>query len=53
MKTLITALTFATLIVAPAFAQSAGVAPKNGQSAGATGTYHGYPLSDWYRPDSD
>ena len=51
MKALITALTFATLILAPAFSQSASAAPQNGQSAGPSGTYHGYPLRDWYRPD--
>ena len=51
MKTLITALTFATLILAAAFSQSASAAPQNDQSAGPTGTYHGYPLRDWYRPD--
>jgi hypothetical protein len=51
MKTLITALTFATLILAPAFSQSASAAPQNDQSAGPSGTYHGYPLRDWYRPD--
>jgi hypothetical protein len=53
MKVLITALTFATLILAPAFSLSASAAPQDEQSAGPTGTYHGYPLRDWYRPDRD
>ena len=53
MKALITALTFATLILAPAFSQSASAAPQNDQFAGPAGTYHGYPLRDWYRPDRD
>jgi hypothetical protein len=53
MKALITALTFATLILAPVFSQSASAAPQDEQSAGPTGTYHGYPLHDWYRPDRD
>jgi hypothetical protein len=51
MKTLITALTFAALM--PAFSQSASAAPQNDQFAGPSGTYHGYPLRDWYRPDRD
>ena len=58
MKTLITALTFATLIVAPALVQQANAATRDqddyqggyaGQNSG--GTYQGYPLKDWYRPD--
>jgi len=54
MKTLITALTFATLIAAPALVQQANAAPRDqgdyyGQNSG--GTYQGYPLRDWYRPD--
>ena len=56
MKTLIAALTFATLIAAPALVQSANAAPPSdrGDAAGQTsgGTYQGYPLRDWYRPDS-
>jgi len=51
MKPLVTALTFAAFILAPAFSQSASAAPQNDQSAGPSGTYHGYPLRDWYRPD--
>ena len=56
MKTLITALTFLTLIAAPAFVPSAHAAPRSdrdgaaGQASG--GTYQGYPLSEWYRTDS-
>ena len=54
MKTLITALALATLIIAPAFIQSATAAPNEGweqstQSPG--GTYGGYPLREWYRTD--
>jgi len=52
MKTLITALTLATLVIAPALLGSAQAAPRSeraGQTSG--GTYHGYPLSDWYRDD--
>jgi hypothetical protein len=52
MKTLITTLTFAILILAPAFSQSASAAPRNDQSAGQAGTYDGYPLRDWYHPNS-
>jgi hypothetical protein len=55
MKTLIAALTFATLIAAPALVQSANAAPPSdrGDAAGQTsgGTYQGYPLREWYRPD--
>jgi hypothetical protein len=56
MKTLITALTFLTLIAAPAFVPSAHAAPRSdrgattGQASGST--YQGYPLSEWYRTDS-
>jgi hypothetical protein len=54
MKTLIAAVTFATLIAASALVQSANAAPRDGgddagQSSG--GTYQGYPLREWYRPD--
>ena len=54
MKTLIAALTLATLIV-PALLASAQAAPRSershaaGQNSG--GTYQGYPLSEWYRTD--
>jgi hypothetical protein len=56
MKTLTIALILAGLIVVPAFTQSATAAPQNdrrdtGQSAQDSGTYAGYPLSEWYRPD--
>jgi hypothetical protein len=45
MKTLIAALTLATLDAAPR--------SERGEAAGQTsgGTYHGYPLSEWYRDD--
>jgi hypothetical protein len=49
MKTLIPALTVITLIAAQA-------APRhqrgNAAAAEQSGTYHGYPLSDWYRTDT-
>jgi len=55
MKTLIAALTLATLVIAPALLASAHAAPRSepGEAAGQTsgGTYHGYPLSEWYRDD--
>jgi hypothetical protein len=52
MKMLIAALALATLIAAPALA-----AVPSGDSAQSSqnftgGTYKGYPLRDWYRPDS-
>jgi hypothetical protein len=52
MKTLITTLTFATLILAPAFIQSAAAAPQGSYRTIYEGSYAGYPLSDWYRADS-
>jgi len=56
MKRLITALTLATLIAAPAFVQSANAAPPSDRrdSAGQNyrGTFQGYPLTEWYRADS-
>jgi hypothetical protein len=57
MKTLIAALALATLVAAPAFTQSAAAATsarrdtsQSGQNS--NGYYRGYPLEDWYRPDS-
>jgi hypothetical protein len=44
MKTLITTLTFATLILAPAFIQSASAAPQGSYRTIYEGTYGGYPL---------
>jgi hypothetical protein len=52
MKTLIATLTFATLILAPAFIQSAAAAPQDSYRTIHEGTYAGYPLSEWLRPDS-
>ena len=55
MKTLIAALALAALVIAPALLASAHAAPRRerGEAAGQTsgGTYHGYPLSEWYRDD--
>jgi len=54
MTKIITALavtfTLATAVASPALAQYAQ-APTEGQS-GQSGTYHGYPTSEWTRPDS-
>ena len=57
MKTLTIALTLATLVVAPAFAQNAGAPPNDRRDTaqpvqGYDGTYAGYPLSEWYRSNS-
>jgi hypothetical protein len=55
MKTLIAALTLASLVIAPALLASAQAAPRSerGDAAGQNsgGTYQGYPLSEWYRTD--
>jgi len=53
MKTLIAALTVLTLIAAQAPAAQAAPRHARGNAAAAeqSGTYHGYPLSDWYRTD--
>jgi hypothetical protein len=55
MKTLIAALTLATLIIAPALLASAHAAPHSARGDAAEqnagGTYQGYPLSEWYRTD--
>ena len=56
MKRLITGLTLAILVIAPALLASAHAAPRTerGNAAGQTsggGTYQGYPLSEWYRTD--
>jgi hypothetical protein len=52
MKTLIAAFTFAAVIAG--FVPAANAAPRSDQSEAQTsgGTYQGYPLRDWYRPDS-
>jgi hypothetical protein len=54
MKMLIAALTSATLIAVPASIEAAAAAPSDsGQwEQNYNGTYNGYPLRDWYRPDS-
>ncbi|HET9817184.1 MAG TPA: hypothetical protein VFQ33_15610 [Xanthobacteraceae bacterium] len=55
MKTLIAALTLVTLVIGPAFFTSAHAAPRHERGDAAaqnsSGTYHGYPLSEWYRDD--
>jgi hypothetical protein len=55
MKTLITALTLAILVIAPTLLASAHAGPRTerGNVAGETarGTYQGYPFSEWYRTD--
>jgi hypothetical protein len=52
MKMLIAALALATLIAAPALATVPSDRGAQSQSYSGGGTYKGYPLSDWYRPDS-
>ena len=53
MKMLIAALALATLIAAPAMAAAPYDRGDSAQSSQGSngGTYKGYPLSDWYRPD--
>ena len=56
MKMLIAILTFAAFIATPIVTQPASAAPPDewrdsGQSGQSSG-YKGYPLRDWYRPDS-
>ena len=56
MKTVIAALTVLTLVAAQASAAQAARRHARGNAAAPaaeqSGTYHGYPLSDWYRTDS-
>jgi hypothetical protein len=54
MKTLIAALTVLTLVAGQASAAQAAPRHARGNAAAAeqSGTYHGYPLSDWYRTDT-
>jgi opacity protein-like surface antigen len=54
MKTLIAALTVLTLVAGQASAAQAIPRHARGNAAAAeqSGTYHGYPLSDWYRTDT-
>ena len=53
MKTLITALAVLTLVAVQASAAQAAPRPARGNAAAAQSeTYHGYPLSDWYRTDT-
>ncbi len=53
MKTLITALAVLTLIAAQASAAQAAPRHERGNAAAPQSeTYHGYPLSDWYRTDT-
>ena len=53
MKTLITALAVLTLIAAQASeAQAAPRHERGNAAARQSETYHGYPLSDWYRTDT-
>jgi ATP-dependent protease Clp ATPase subunit len=55
MKTLIAALTLATLIAAPVSIQSATAGTNDGYfgqwKQGCNITYMGFTLCDWYRPD--
>ena len=56
MKMLIAILTFTILIAAAIVTQPAFAAPpndsRNSDQSGQGSTYKGYPLRDWYRPDS-
>jgi hypothetical protein len=52
MKTLITALTLATLVAVPAFTQEANAAPNDRGMYQGYVTYQGYPLNEWYRTDN-
>ena len=53
MKTLITALAVLTLVAVQASAAQAAPRHARGNAAPAQSeTYHGYPLSDWYRTDT-
>jgi len=56
MKTVIVALTVLTLVAAQASAAQAARRRARGNAAAPaaeqSGTYHGYPLSDWYRTDT-
>jgi hypothetical protein len=56
MKMLIAILTFTILISAAIVTQPAFAAPpddqRNSDQSGQGGIYKGYPLRDWYRPDS-
>jgi opacity protein-like surface antigen len=48
MKAIFAAVLLAMAVASPALAQSAQ-SQDNGRGYG--GTYHGYPTSEWYRPD--
>jgi hypothetical protein len=54
MLTKITNALVATALLATAIAASPAVAQNQAPTQGsqATGTYHGYPVSEWTRPDS-
>jgi len=53
MKLIVAVLALATLLAVPAGAvpYDRGDGSQSSQNANG-GTYRGYPLSDWYRPDS-
>ena len=54
MKTLIAAIAVLTLVAGEASAAQDAPRDARGNPAAAeqSGTYHGYPLSDWYRTDT-
>jgi hypothetical protein len=56
MKMLIAISTFTILIAAAVVTQPASAAPpndgRNSDQSGQGSAYKGYPLRDWYRPDS-
>jgi hypothetical protein len=50
MKTIVATLLLAMAIASPALAQNAQ--SQQGAQSGQNGTYQGYPISEWQRPDS-
>jgi hypothetical protein len=50
MKTIVATVLLAIAIASPALAQSAQ--SQQGARSGQNGTYQGYPISEWQRPDS-
>jgi opacity protein-like surface antigen len=50
MKMIFAAAAIALAIATPALAQSAQ--PQQGGQQSYGGTYQGYPVGEWYRPDN-
>lgn len=51
MKTIVATVLLAMAIASPALAQTAQ-SQQGARSGQYGGTYHGYPTSEWQRPDS-